>query len=155
MGWVGKVAKVGGMVGTIIPAGLLMVLAVIYLASGGQSQMNFDGNFFPDFSNFDNLVLASSIFLFYAGMEMGGIHVKDMQNPSKNYPKAVFIGALITVIIFVLGTFSLGIIIPAKDISLTQSFTCWLRQLFLDISMHPGYHRSSPLLLHSVCWQVY
>ena len=46
-----------------------MVLAVIYLASGGQSQMNFDGNFFPDFSNFDNLVLASSIFLFYAGME--------------------------------------------------------------------------------------
>mgnify|MGYP000514894090 FL=1 len=85
-----------------------MVLAVIYLASGGQSQMNFDGNFFPDFSNFDNLVLASSIFLFYAGMEMGGIHVKDMENPAKNYPKAVFIGAAITVIIFVLGTFALG-----------------------------------------------
>ena len=121
MGWVGKVAKVGGMVGTIIPAGLLMVLAVIYLASGGQSQMNFDGNFFPDFSNFDNLVLASSIFLFYAGMEMGGIHVKDMENPAKNYPKAVFIGAAITVIIFVLGTFALGIIIPEKDINLTQS----------------------------------
>ena len=121
MGWVGKVAKVGGMVGTIIPAGLLMVLAVIYLASGGQSQMNFDGNFFPDFSNFDNLVLASSIFLFYAGMEMGGIHVKDVENPSKNYPKAVFIGALITVLIFVLGTFALGVIIPAKDINLTQS----------------------------------
>ena len=121
MGWVGKVAKVGGMVGTIIPVGLLMVLAVIYLASGGQSQMNFDGNFFPDFSNFDNLVLASSIFLFYAGMEMGGIHVKDMENPAKNYPKAVFIGAAITVIIFVLGTFALGIIIPEKDINLTQS----------------------------------
>lgn len=91
-----------------------MVLAVIYLASGGQSQMNFDGNFFPDFSNFDNLVLASSIFLFYAGMEMGGIHVKDMENPAKNYPKAVFIGAAITVIIFVLGTFALGIIIPER-----------------------------------------
>ena len=35
-------------------------------------------------------------------MEMGGIHVKDVDNPSKNYPKAVFIGALITVVIFVL-----------------------------------------------------
>ena len=54
-------------------------------------------------------------------MEMGGIHVKDMVNPSKNYPKAVFIGAFITVVIFVLGTFALGIIIPAKDINLTQS----------------------------------
>ena len=35
--------------------------------------------------------------------------------------EAVFIGAAITVIIFVLGTFALGIIIPEKDINLTQS----------------------------------
>ena len=83
--------------------------------------MDFNSSFFPDFTNFDNVVLAASIFLFYAGMEMGGIHVKDVDNPSKNYPKAVFIGALITVLIFVLGTFALGVIIPAKDINLTQS----------------------------------
>ena len=121
MGWVGKVSKVGGMVGTIIPAGLLVLLAIIYLATGGHSQMDFHGSFLPDLSNFNNLVLAASIFLFYAGMEMGGIHVKDVDNPSKNYPKAVFIGSLITVIIFVLGTFALGIIIPEKDINLTQS----------------------------------
>ena len=121
LGWVGKVAKVGGLVGTIIPAALLIILAAFYLMNGGQSNMSFDGNFIPDFTNFNNLVLASGIFLFYAGMEMGGIHVKDMENPSKNYPKAIFIGALITVIIFVLGTFSLGIIIPEKDINLTQS----------------------------------
>ena len=121
MSWVGKVAKVGGLVGTIIPAGLLIILAIVYLATGGHSNMDFHSSFFPDLTNFDNVVLAASIFLFYAGMEMGGIHVKDVDNPSRNYPKAVFIGALITVIIFVLGTFSLGIIIPAHDISLTQS----------------------------------
>ena len=72
-------------------------------------------------TNFDNLVLASSIFLFYAGMEMMGIHVMDVKNPSRNYPKAIVIGSLVTVLIFVLGTFSLGFIIPAKDINLTQS----------------------------------
>lgn len=54
---------------------------------------------------------------------MGGIHVKDVDNPSKNYPKAVFIGVLITVVIFVPGTFALGIIIPEKDINLTQSLS--------------------------------
>jgi putative glutamate/gamma-aminobutyrate antiporter len=108
-------------VGTIIPAALLIVLAIIYLASGGVSQMNFDGRFFPDITKLDNLVLASGIFLFYAGMEMTGIHVKDMENSSRNYPRAIFIGAFITVLIFVLGTFSLGIIIPQKDINLTQS----------------------------------
>lgn len=66
-------------------------------------------------------MLASSIFLFYAGMEMMGIHVMDVKNPSRNYPKAIIIGSLVTVLIFILGTFSLGLIIPAKDISLTQS----------------------------------
>lgn len=121
MSWVGKVSKIGGLVGTIIPAGLLVVLAIIYLASGGHSQLDFHGSFFPDLTNFNNLVLASSIFLFYAGMEMGGIHVKDVDNPSRNYPKAVFIGSFVTVLIFILGTYSLGIIIPKSEINLTQS----------------------------------
>lgn len=121
MGWVGKVAKAGGLAGTVIPAALLVILGIVYLATGGQSQMDFHGKFFPDLSNFNNLVLASSIFLFYAGMEMGGIHVKEMDNPAKNYPRAIFIGAAITVLIFILGTFSLGAIIPQKDINLTQS----------------------------------
>ena len=133
MSWVGKVSKIGGLVGTIIPAGLLVVLAIIYLVSGGHSQLDFSGNFFPDFSNFNNLVLASSIFLFYAGMEMGGIHVKDVDNPSRNYPKAVFIGSLITVLIFVLGTFSLGIIIPKDEINLTQSLLVGFDRYFAFI----------------------
>ncbi len=121
MSWVGRVSKLGGLIGTIIPALLLVVLAVVYLVTGGKPHMDLSGNFFPDLTNFDNLVLAAGIFLFYAGMEMGGIHVKEVDNPSRNYPRAVFIGSLITVLIFVLGTFSLGIIIPKSEINLTQS----------------------------------
>lgn len=121
MGWVGKVSKIGGLVGTIIPVGLIVVCAVIYLATGGESQMNWHGDFFPDFTNFDNVVLAVSIFLFYAGMEMSGVHVREIKNPTVNYPKAVIIGAIATVAIFVLGTYALGVIIPAKDINLVQS----------------------------------
>ena len=133
MSWVGKVSKIGGLVGTIIPAGLLVVLAIIYLASGGHSQLDFHGSFFPDLTNFNNLVLASSIFLFYAGMEMGGIHVKDVDNPSVNYPKAVFIGSFVTVLIFVLGTYSLGIIIPKSEINLTQSLLVGFDRYFTFI----------------------
>ena len=133
MSWVGKVSKVGGLVGTIIPACLLVVLAIIYLVAGGTSHMDFHGSFFPDLTNFNNLVLASSIFLFYAGMEMGGIHVKEVDNPSKNYPKAVLIGSLVTVLIFILGTFSLGIIIPQEDINLTQSLLVGFDRYFAFI----------------------
>ena len=121
LGWVGKISKWGGMIGTIIPAGLLIVLGIIYMATGGQNQMDMSQGFFPDLTKLDNIVLASSIFLFYAGMEMMGVHVMDVNDPSRNYPKAIIIGSLATVCIFVLGTFALGFIIPAKDINLTQS----------------------------------
>ncbi len=121
IGWVGKISKWGGLIGTIIPAGLLIVLGIIYIATGGHNYMDMQESFIPDLTKLDNLVLASSIFLFYAGMEMMGVHVMDINNPSRNYPKAIIIGSLATVCIFVLGTFALGVIIPAKDINLTQS----------------------------------
>lgn len=121
LSWVGKISKWGGMIGTIIPAGLLIVLGIIYIATGGHNNMDMSQGFFPDLTKLDNIVLASSIFLFYAGMEMMGVHVMDVNNPSRNYPKAIAIGSIITVLIFILGTFSLGFIIPTKDISLTQS----------------------------------
>ena len=54
-------------------------------------------------------------------MELSGVHVREIKNPTVNYPKAVFIGAIITVAIFVFGTYALGLIIPAKDINLVQS----------------------------------
>ena len=119
--WVGKISKWGGMIGTIIPAGLLIVLGVIYITTGGHNNMDMSQGFFPDLTKLDNLVLASSIFLFYAGMEMMGVHVMDVNNPPRNYPKAIIIGSLATVCIFILGTFALGFIIPVKDINLTQS----------------------------------
>src|SRR5699024_10066187 len=103
LGWVGKISKWGGMIGTIIPAALLILLGIIYLSTGGQNHMDMSQGFFPDLTKFDNLVLASSIFLFYAGMEMMGIHVMDVKNPSRNYPKAIVIGSLVTVCIFEIG----------------------------------------------------
>ncbi len=121
LSWVGKISKWGGMIGTIIPAALLILLGVLYIATGGKNQMDLSTGFFPDLKHFDNLVLASSIFLFYAGMEMMGIHVMDVENPTRNYPKAIIIGALMTVSIFVLGTFALGLVIPTNEINLTQS----------------------------------
>ena len=135
LNWVGKISKWGGMIGTIIPAGLLIVLGIIYIATGGTNHMDMSQGFFPDLKNLDNIVLASSIFLFYAGMEMMGVHVMDVNNPSRNYPKAIIIGSLATVCIFVLGTFALGVIIPAKDINLTQSLLIGFDNFFKYLHM--------------------
>ncbi len=135
LSWVGRVSKIGAMVGTIIPAGILVIMGVIYLSTGGQNNIDMSQSFFPDFSKFNNIVLASSIFLFYAGMEMMGVHVMEVENPKKNYPRAIFMGAIITVLIFVLGTFAVGLIIPASKINLTQSLLLAFDGYFSYIKM--------------------
>ncbi|EDJ1003574.1 amino acid transporter [Salmonella enterica] len=122
VGTFARVSKWGGIIGTIIPAVILIVLGFSYLIFGGKPQISFSwADVVPDFTNFDNIVLAASIFLFYAGMEMNAIHVKEVENPKRNYPIAIMLAALGTVLIFVLGTLAIAFVIPQSDISLTQS----------------------------------
>jgi putative glutamate/gamma-aminobutyrate antiporter len=134
VGFMGAVSKWGSLVGTVIPAVVLIALGFLYFgqvetgtpdvagmpAAGLQIELGWD-KIIPDFTNFNNIVLAASIFLFYAGMEMSAVHVKDMENPSRNYPLAILIASVLTVAIFVLGTLAVGLVIPNKDINLVQT----------------------------------
>lgn len=116
------VTKWGTMIGTIIPGAILILLGLGYWASGHPVLLDMGlDNLMPDLTNFNNLVLAASIFLFYAGMEMSAVHVKDVRNPGRNYPLAILMSAIITVIIFVFGTLAIGFIIPGAQINLVQS----------------------------------
>lgn len=127
-----RVAKWGGLIGTVIPGIVLIVLGFSYLFfSDLPPEIDLSwGDVIPDFSNFNNVVLAASIFLFYAGMEMNAIHVKDVENASRNYPLAIMIAAIGTVLVFVLGTLAIAFIIPQQDINLTQSLLVAYNKLF-------------------------
>lgn len=126
-----KVSKWGGMIGTIIPAAALIVLGFSYLFSDQpiHIELKWD-DILPDFTNFSNIVLAASIFLFYGGMEMNAIHVKELDNASKSYPMAIAVASIGTVAIFVFGTLAIGFIIPQSDINLTQSLLVAYHDLF-------------------------
>ncbi len=126
-----QVAKWGGIIGTIIPAAILIILGFAYLIAGEPSQIPLKASdIFPDFTNFNNLVLAASIFLFYAGMEMNAIHVTEIDNPKRNYPIAVLIASAVTVCIFVFGTLGIAFVIPQKDINLVQSLLITFYKMF-------------------------
>ncbi len=132
----GSISKWGAMVGTLIPGIILIVLGFSYALSGGPIQMPLHaGDLIPDLTNFNNLSLAISVFLFYAGMEMSAVHIKEIENPKKNYPRAIFLASAVTVALFVLGTLALGFIIPQADINLTQSLLVGYNDLFAYFGM--------------------
>lgn len=119
----------GGMVGTIIPGAVLIVLGILYFCLGKPVALT-DVSFFPDFSNVSTIVLAASIFLFYAGMEIQAVHINDMKNPARDFPRAVFLSILVIVAVYALGTLVIGLVIPTGDIDLLQSLLVAYKALF-------------------------
>lgn len=130
-----KLSTFGGLSGTIIPAGILIILGVIYLATGHTNYIPTNQPFFPNFADFGDIVLAASIFLFYAGMEMQAVHVPSMVNPSKNFPKACFIAVVAILAIFVFSTLAIGFAVPEKDINLLQSLLVAYNKLWGSIGL--------------------
>ncbi len=129
-----KLTNYGGMVGTIIPGIILIVATIVYVCLGKPIALE-DVSFLPDFSNVGTIVLAASIFLFYAGMEIQAIHINDMKDPARNFPKAVFLSIIIIVLVYALGTLAIGILVPSKDINLLQALLVSYKSLWSSFNL--------------------
>jgi glutamate:GABA antiporter len=149
-----KLSKLGGLFGTIIPGVILIILGIIYLAAGKPIQLPLDKPFWPDFSQFNTLVLAAGIFLFYGGMEMQAVHVQNMSNPSRQFPKAVLIATLFILVIFVAATLAVGVVIPEKDINLLQTLLTAYRDLWAVLGIPWMGHVMALLIAFGVLGQV-
>ena len=128
-----KLSTMGGLFGTIIPAAILVILAIIWLCMGKPVHLPAHQDFFPNFSNFDNIVLAASIFLFFAGMEQQAVHIENMPNPSRSYPISVLIATIFTIAIFILCTLAVGIVIPESEINLTQTLLIAYKDMWANL----------------------
>jgi len=115
-----KLSTLGGLWGTIIPGAVLIVLGVIYALSGKTIELP-HVPFLPDFAHLSTIVLAASIFLFYGGMEIQAVHINDMPNPARDFPRSVFLAVVIIVVVYALGTLVIGMVVPAEHIDLLQS----------------------------------
>ena len=124
----------GGLVGTIIPGAVLIVLGIIYFCMGKPDHL-VQESFVPDFGNVGTIVLAASIFLFYAGMEIQAVHINDMQRPARDFPRAVFLAVIVIVAIYAVGTLVIGLVVPMEKIDLLQSLLVAYKSLWASFGL--------------------
>ena len=130
-----KLSTLGGLFGTIIPGAILIILGVIYVCTGGHNYIDASQPFWPDFKKYETIVLAASIFLFYGGMEMQAVHVNNMPNPAKTFPRSVFLAVIVILVIFIAGTLAIGFVEPAKDINLLASLLVAYNSLWAHLGV--------------------
>jgi amino acid transporter len=116
-------------IGTLIPGVTLVVLGEIYLTGDGQNYAA-DTNLLPEFTGLASLVLIVNNFLSYAGMEVNAVHVNDMDDPGRDFPRAMLIASCAAVCIFVLPALAISFVVPADQLSLTAGVMQAFDQFF-------------------------
>lgn len=108
------------LLGTILPGLILIALAITWIIQGNPSEISLHPkDLLPDF-HLSNLIFLAGIFLALSGLEVNANLAREVKNPQRNFPKAIFIAAIMTLIVLILGSLAIGIVIPKKDISLVS-----------------------------------
>jgi amino acid transporter len=71
--------------------------------------------------------------LLFAGVEVQAVHVMDMRSPSRGYPAAIGLGAIISILIFALGALPIAGILPYEKISLQSGVFDTFAAVITDI----------------------
>jgi len=115
------ISTIGLLAGVLFPALVLIIMSIIYVAMGNPVHMNFaltTDNLFPSFRHLSTLVLVVGFMRAFAGIEGSAAHANRVSNPQRNYPIAIFIVVIFGLFVNIIGSMSVGVVIPEKQISL-------------------------------------
>jgi amino acid transporter len=136
IGLVARLSSSGTVIGTLVPGAVLVVLGAIYLLQGNPSAAPMTvHHLLPAWSGLASIVLVVNSFFTYAGIEVNAVHVDELRNPGREYPRAMFLATAIVLAVFILPTLAIAWVIPSDQISLTagvmQAFDHLLRHFDL------------------------
>jgi amino acid transporter len=114
-------------IGTIVPGVVLLGLLAYWVSTGHpigwqhltDSALSDGGvaRFWPSIHGFGTVAFLAGIVLLFAGVEVQAVHIVEMKDPSRGYPLAIGIGAVIALVIFALGAVPIAAILPHAKIS--------------------------------------
>jgi len=131
-----KLASWGILIGTLIPGLLLVVLAGIYLLQGNHSAAPLNGHHvLPPWHGLTSIVLIVNGFFTYAGVEVNAVHVDDLRNPAREFPKAILLAVILVLLVFIPPTLAISIAVPSQHISLTAGVMQAFRSLLDHFSL--------------------
>lgn len=125
-----RVNNICGLFGTMFPMLVLIVLGIIWVCSGHPLQIHFtDGSWMPSFNQSGTWGSLIAIMAAFLGMELSGVHVNEIDQPQKNFPKAVLIATLVIFLSMVFGALSIAFVLPQQEIQIVSGIMQVLENL--------------------------
>ncbi len=115
----GFISTVGAMVGTLLPGALIIGLGVYWAQSGEPLAIEFSWRgLLPDLGGLSQIAFLAGTLLALAGMELSAVHAREVKNPKRDYPRAIFIASILILVIYTLGSLAIALVVPEEEINL-------------------------------------
>jgi amino acid transporter len=129
----GRLASYGILIGTLIPGLLLVLLAAIYLLQGNPSATPLNAHHaLPAWHGLTSVVLIVNSFFLYAGVEVNAVHVDELRDAPREFPKATLLAVVLILLVFIFPTLAIAVAVPASHIS----FTAGVMEAFKSLLDH-------------------
>jgi amino acid transporter len=116
-----RFASVCTFVGLIIPITLIIGLAVLWFIKGAPLEVHFTTtDFFPKFTNMGNWFSLTAVMTSCLGIELTAVHMMNIEDARRNFPKAMFISVLVILVTMIMGSLAIAMVVPVKSIELNQ-----------------------------------
>jgi len=140
---VARLGSGGTRIGTIIPAAILLGLGVAYLVQGHHPAAPMTSrHILPAWNGLASIVLVVNSFFTYAGVEVNAVHVNELKNPAREYPRSIFVAMALVLAVFIGPTLAISWVIPSAHIS----FTVGVMQAFNSLFTHFGLGFAVPVI---------
>lgn len=117
----GKIFTNVGALGSTVPAILLIVMAFGALIFGGRESVSqYTIETLTPVLNWDTLGAISTVMFAYEGAEVTANFVTEMENPKRDFSRAIFIAAAVVAGIYMLGSIAITMILPSDQITASQ-----------------------------------
>ncbi|MBS3905282.1 MAG: amino acid permease [Simkania sp.] len=114
-----KLTNICSIVGTILPMTFLIALGALWVFSGQTLQISLKpSDMIPSLAHSESWVSLIAIMASFLGMELSGVHVNDIHQPQKNFPRAVCLSALFIFLSMSLSSLAIALVLPEKEILL-------------------------------------
>ena len=114
--------------GMLIPMGLIIVLAVIWLLQGHPLAVDMSlHNLLPHWQDTQSWVSLTAIMTSFLGMELAAVHGRNVRHPQQNFPRAIGCSVILILTTMIFGSLAIAFVLPQEKISLVhgvmQAFT--------------------------------
>lgn len=132
-----SVAGFCAMFGMIVPMGFIIFLALLWLLGGHPLAIDLSlQNLIPHWGDTQSWVSLTAIMTSFLGMELAAVHVRNVDNPQHNFPKAMFFSVILILITMIFGSLAIAFVLPHEKINLVngvmQAFENFLSQYHLN-----------------------